>query len=914
MYVIDFQLIIVIFCFSNESRNLGFTFIIDMRGNANTSAGAKTALKILQEHFADFVHQVILIKPENFWQKQRSSISSNKYKFEVTTISIQQLSKMTDLSQLTNDFEGFLQYDHNQWLELRVAYEEFMWQANDASDHIEDYQEDLIHFDLAEDIGSCKHQIENNNDMKRKILKLPLDDLEAQGQKLLGKLNQYINRTKATSNNSSSQQTSSKVTSNNPDISDTINQVHQNLETLRNSQQQLLILWQQKKTKLEQCFQLRLFEQDCEKMFEWILHNNESFQQNYMNIGINHSIAKSLQEDHNRFAMTTMTVTVNIGRIMSVAGRLVESNHYASQHVRSLASRLDVMLKDFTNQLDERNTVLNYSVLFHHKAEQYAESVLSWSAAVEASIPHPCDAENLETAIRTHQSLYEAMCHAYTEVHSTSKKLLYQLDHLVQICNQPSSVNGGKSKGENGKYNNPAADYSEGATHVLNLIHQILSHHRALEDKWQKGKLRLHQKLALKLFQEDVKQVLDWLQNHGDVFLKKNIGIGRNLQKARIYQTSHEHFENVAQNTYRNAEKLLSAAHELSQSGEVAPAEIHSVVINLEKHVTSFAERVEQRRRRLDLAVLFYSNEKDLQSFINQLREDIVDDEALNLSTKNLVETERLLEQCKEQEENTIQTSIQTIAQGEALVHELRSLKDPEDDSTGSLQAVQNALERLIKNRDEFELLWKRRKLRIDLFLRLRIFERDVMDISSQLELWAEELQQIDLMNIRNYQQAEQSLRMHNDSVLEMQNTVHQIIQQGQDISQLVEDSGFIIMAEPNVQAVSRIQYLLEFLNDREIDFEEFAETKKLKLEQTIQLCHFQNDANQVISWIRNGESMLFANFAIPNTYPEAEILMKEHEQFQVSLYKFQVYENLNSIYLIIFRMQLKGHILLQYK
>lgn len=55
---------------------------------------------------------------------------------------------------------------------------------------------------------------------------------------------------------------------------------------------------------------------------------------------------------------------------------------------------------------------------------------------------------------------------------------------------------------------------------MLHLIHQILSHHRALEDKWHKGKLRLHQKLALRLFQEDVKQVLDWLQNHGDVFLR----------------------------------------------------------------------------------------------------------------------------------------------------------------------------------------------------------------------------------------------------------------------------------------------------------------------------------------------------------------------------------------------------------
>jgi hypothetical protein len=60
-------------------------------------------------------------------------------------------------------------------------------------------------------------------------------------------------------------------------------------------------------------------------------------------------------------------------------------------------------------------------------------------------------------------------------------------------------------------------------------------------------KVKLHQKLALRLFQDDVKQVLDWLENHGEVFLRKNVGIGRNLAKAKAYQRSHQHFECVAQ-------------------------------------------------------------------------------------------------------------------------------------------------------------------------------------------------------------------------------------------------------------------------------------------------------------------------------------------------------------------------------
>ena len=70
----------------------------------------------------------------------------------------------------------------------------------------------------------------------------------------------------------------------------------------------------------------------------------------------------------------------------------------------------------------------------------------------------------------------------------------------------------------------------------------------------------------------------------------------------------------LLQNTYTNAEKLLTAAEELAQTGECNADEIYSVAHELESHVTSFAARVEQRRRRLDLAVLFYSHDKEVSS------------------------------------------------------------------------------------------------------------------------------------------------------------------------------------------------------------------------------------------------------------------------------------------------------------
>jgi hypothetical protein len=67
-------------------REQGFTVVIDMRGA--TWSTVKPILKVLQEHFPGSVHIAYIIKPDNFWQKQRTSLGSHKYKFEVSVTMI----------------------------------------------------------------------------------------------------------------------------------------------------------------------------------------------------------------------------------------------------------------------------------------------------------------------------------------------------------------------------------------------------------------------------------------------------------------------------------------------------------------------------------------------------------------------------------------------------------------------------------------------------------------------------------------------------------------------------------------------------------------------------------------------------------------------------------------------------------
>ena len=131
------------------------------------------------------------------------------------------------------------------------------------------------------------------------------------------------------------------------------------------------------------------------------------------------------------------TAFTNVTRILREASQILEHGHYAATHVRSVANRLETTWKELATIFDERSSVLALSTLFHQKAEGYKENIPKWNSACEINAVST-DISTLEATIHQHQTLYEAMCQAYTEVHSTSKKLLYQLDHLVQLCKQPN--------------------------------------------------------------------------------------------------------------------------------------------------------------------------------------------------------------------------------------------------------------------------------------------------------------------------------------------------------------------------------------------------------------------------------------------------------------------------------------------
>ncbi|CAL8288235.1 unnamed protein product [Lota lota] len=696
---------------SEEVGAQGFTVVVDMRGSKWESV--KPLLRTLQESFSTHIHSALLIKPDNFWQKHKTNLGSAKLSFETSLVSVEGLSRLVDPSQLTSDLGGSLEYDHVEWTELRLGLEEFSGAAGQLLSQLEQLDTGLARVPEPQDVEEARRLVEEHGRLRSTVATAPIDALEREGRSLLQRMRLGPNPGELASDAGGNH---GSWLSGGADFQSVAPRVSSLLEHLQGARTHFLQSWNDRKLHLDQALQLHLYLQDAAKMSEWIAHSKELFVQSLQDIGLNHQHALDLHNQHQHFTANCMNGSGNVDSVVTVATRLAEGGHYGAERIGEVSSRLQEDWKALTTVLEERSNTLAMSTGFHQGAEQFVQQISGWADSCgDSSLPSAIP--ELQSSIQKHQELYEVMSAAYTQVSESGKALL----DILQRCPATTEC-------EDALTQPPST-----ATHgIMGVLHHVMQGHHEVEGAWQHRKLRLHQRLQLCVFQQDVRQVEDWVEQHGEVFLNKHTGVGKSLHRARALQRRHDDFQQVAQNTYTNAEKLLEAAGQLARSGDCEEREIYQAAGDLETRMQAFIQRVEQRKLLLDLAVSFYTHTKELSAWMEGLQKQMSAELSLCPDTVDALQS--MINQQQQQQANTQDALLSVIREGEDLILQLR----PQGSSVAHVEAV---LQQLEEAQAQLEEGFHHRKLRLDVFLQLRILQQCSLEVTGEMDAWIQDLQ-----------------------------------------------------------------------------------------------------------------------------------------------------------------------------
>lgn len=407
-------------------------------------------------------------------------------------------------------------------------------------------------------------------------------------------------------------------------------------------------------------------------------------------------------------------------------------------------------------------------------------------------------------------------------------------------------------------------------------------------------------------------------------------------------------------------EKLLASADDLVMNGEFEPQDIYSMTKELEQRMTLFLQRVEKRKNILDLSVLFHTHVVELDNWFNELKLhwtalNLNDINQFNLSSVEAINSnidmfEKHLEILNEQKSVTSDAIDKTIMEGDALLEYLKETNAKTDENNtnqNSAKQQQNSygyLETIVSNVKgryaEIDNLLTSIKQRLETNLQIKMFEKDALEASQNLEQWAEELKYLnENEDQRTPESTESWLHSQIQTANQMQVLVFELLQRGSDLAAYLEK------AEPSASSQSssedgkskenasgpstptgsgtasqhtlnwlkqqnslnqlngnqqqtltakqRIQSFVEYLNEREKELHELAIKQQRKLGQTLQINQLETECTQLLGFVSNIELTLFSLLKFAVNLDEAEQIKKEHEMFKANLERVSVNVNM---------------------
>ncbi|XP_034562698.1 guanine nucleotide exchange factor DBS [Notolabrus celidotus] len=351
---------------SLDAASIGFIIVIDRRKDKWSSV--KASLSRIAGAFPGNLQLVLVLRPSRFFQRAIADIGiklhKDDFKMKVPIVMLNSLSDLhgyVEKGQLTRELGGNLEYCHSQWIHHRTAIENFAMTVKTTAQMLQKFGTDLAETELPNDVQCTKDLLTAHTD-KHNNLKDELRLALKQGTTLFG----CIKEQAAKSENH-------KL---NPDELENQTTVERLLAQLDETENAFEQFWCKHHLKLEQCLQLRHFEQD----FREVKVSLDSLMDSLTSLlGIGDCVTRvELLLKELKTLEEKAKPTLEKAQLHALHGdQLIQSNHYAVDSIRPKCVELRRVCDDFSNESQKKTDVLSKSLQIHtgiDKVNQWCES------------------------------------------------------------------------------------------------------------------------------------------------------------------------------------------------------------------------------------------------------------------------------------------------------------------------------------------------------------------------------------------------------------------------------------------------------------------------------------------------------------------------------------------------------------
>uniref|UniRef100_A0A669EZM3 MCF.2 cell line derived transforming sequence like n=1 Tax=Oreochromis niloticus TaxID=8128 RepID=A0A669EZM3_ORENI len=340
---------------SVEASGVGFILVIDRR--LDRWAAVRATLLRIAGSFPGNLHLVLVLRPTTLFQRTLSDFlfkfNKDEFKMKVVMLSsVTELHAYIDPGQLTKELGGTQEYHHDSWISHRTAIEAFALMVKTTAQTLQAFGTELAETELPNDAEATTILLQTHT-LKKDTMKEDLRVAQSQGGRLLDCINEPLKA--------------------DPEY----NMMHDEQENLATVQRLLGQLdetetafddfWERHRTKLEQCLQLRHFEQHFREVRAQLDVMSERLL-GFSEVSVSPAHAEHVLRElsgHEDKARVNLALS-----LVSEGDRLIENSHYAEDSIRPKCTELRGVCEEISSILRSKKNLLLRAMELHHALEK----------------------------------------------------------------------------------------------------------------------------------------------------------------------------------------------------------------------------------------------------------------------------------------------------------------------------------------------------------------------------------------------------------------------------------------------------------------------------------------------------------------------------------------------------------------